>query len=207
MKKSLFFKKTPPPAGQTALHNIDHSLRPWGEAENIDHDDSNEEEYRTEDDEVEQSDEEEESVKDHCQRVRVDISKKKASTQRNGSGHDSSCVAAYTTTGGRNLPVSEVITITGGRSSSECSSLQQSETGDSLKTAVQNLFRRKKFFVSDDEMAWNSPVANFFYENLKIEENKQENWWNGHAQEIRNRIDARRSSIATSIKNQLNCKY
>jgi len=58
-----------------------------------------------------------------------------------------------------------------------------------------------------DKLQWNGQVAKFFYKKIGIEERLQENGWRGAWQQIRKGIDAKRSSVSTTIKNEFIHKY
>jgi hypothetical protein len=78
----------------------------------------------------------------------------------------------------------------------------------SLHDAINELFRQKKFFLKEEELMWNSMSANVICSNLRISDDEmvRRNWWNQKQKEIRKKVDAKRTSISTAIKEKLTGK-
>ena len=88
----------------------------------------------------------------------------------------------------------------------DTSSLSEDPRSD-VAEHIPELFQKKKFITSQEELAFGGGIANFFLRRINMPDNVKENWWAGTLHTVRKAIDSKRSTVSIAMKNEYMSKY
>ena len=91
------------------------------------------------------------------------------------------------------------------RETGSMSSVSQEQIA--VNNCIGELFRKKKFFSTEEELKGNGKVANFFYDRMRISGERQGRWWDTVKDYVRKTVGEKRATISNGIKMEFMRKY
>ena len=77
-----------------------------------------------------------------------------------------------------------------------------------IANIIPTVFKATKFFGSADDIGHDSKMAKFLYKKLCIKDPVlQRMWWDRRQNDVRKKLDAKRSSVTNAIKHEYMSKY
>jgi len=88
----------------------------------------------------------------------------------------------------------------------DTSSLSEEPRSD-VAEHIQELFQKKKFITTQEELAFGGGIATFFLKRINMPDSVKENWWAGTLHTVRKAIDSKRSTVSIAMKTEFMSKY
>jgi len=141
---------------------------------------------------IQQTNMEVSSIDDHhTKQSEINAANEMAQTKNNTKNTDIGAVASFVSIADRTV---------------DTSSLSEEPRSD-VAEHIQELFQKKKFITSQEELAFGGGIFNFFMKRIIMPDSVKENWWAGTLHTVRKAIDSKRSTVSIAMKNEFMSKY